>query len=224
MIVVLIANRPNLWSLLIKRKRTVIGEWVWIWMLAQCHWLKYSLNKQVRLWGRRMDPSSAHTRGPNSVTLLSPPHSSQTRGLKCRWMTEDCVVVCCADGWFTDNVMWAAGYRLEVWECKRQRPGVSRGVCALPKTSIFVTSLLVCTWEWMVKCGISSRASCELWQLHQRLEWQPLYPRSFLGGLFWQRWNVLTAQLRLHCCGPIFFLTPPLRSLICQVLILNRKM
>lgn len=155
----------RLWSLLTWRKRTIIGEWVWIGMLVQCHGLKYSLNKQVRHWGRRMDPSSAHTRGPNSVTLLSPSHSSQARGLKCRWMqrwmTEDCFALCSAEGRVTDIAVWAAGCHLEVWGCKRQHPSISRGA------RTFVASLLVCACEWMVKCGINSRATCELRKLQQ---------------------------------------------------------
>lgn len=91
---------------------------------------------------------------------------------------------------------------------------------ALQKACTFVASLLVCACDWMVKCGINSRTSCELRQLQQVASALCTHAASLVdcfgsAEMFW-----LASRVYIEV-APFLFLTPLLRSLVCKVLILN---
>lgn len=154
--------------------KTTVGERVWIWILTQRHQLKYSVNKHVRLWGRRMGPNSAHTLAPNSVMVLSSPHLSKGRGLKCRWMTEDCFALCGSEGWFMGIAVWVVGWYLVVWVSKRQHPCVSRGLCWRKRERLshfFLCVLMNKGLRLRLTAGLV--VSCGWSKLPQHFKWQP---------------------------------------------------
>lgn len=111
--------------------------------------------------------------------------------------------------------------RLPPGGARTQRPACQRlRKSVLQKTCTFVASLLVCTCDWMVKCGINSRTRCKLRQLQQVASALCTHAVSLVdcfgrAEMFW-----LSSPVYIEV-APFFFLTPLLRSLVCEVIIRN---
>lgn len=138
----------------------------------------------------------------------------------------------CSAGWLRIALRCAAALRddsqillcersVAIWRCEDAKGSVpaspeERAVESVHLCGIFAC---VCACDWMVKCGINSRTSCELRQLQQVASALCTHAASLVdcfgtAEMFW-----LASRVYIEV-APFLFLTPLLKSLVCKVLIL----